>query len=268
MCMKFCCRRLVVCSPAIPCAYISQMLCPPLTPLFRQENWKLLIYDAFCRDIISTLFKVADLRKHGVTLHLNLNADRQQVQDVSAIYMCTPSRENVDRIGKDCAAGLYDSMHLNWSSSITQEQLLALATAVAESDSAQRVAKVFDQHFHFISLDHRLFSLQMPDSYIRLNDPEVGDAEMESTMNDIVSGLFSALVTLGVVPVIRCPRGDAAGMVRRYPLLSLSFPSPPSLLVSCLHLFSVFFAFPLCIVRKQKLVLLLSFPMNQYSFIS
>ena len=33
-----------------------------------------------CRDIISALFKVADLRKHGVTLHLSLHSERQPVQ--------------------------------------------------------------------------------------------------------------------------------------------------------------------------------------------
>ena len=85
-----------------------------------QENWKILIYDSFCRDMISTLFKVADLRRHGVTLHLHIDADRQQVQDVSGVYFVCPTTSNVVRIAKDCAAGLYDSCHLNFSSSISQ----------------------------------------------------------------------------------------------------------------------------------------------------
>lgn len=34
------------------------------------DIWKLFIYDSFCRDIISPLFKVGDLRKQGVTLHM------------------------------------------------------------------------------------------------------------------------------------------------------------------------------------------------------
>jgi len=154
-----------------------------------QENWKLLVYDDFCRDVISVLFKVApktssavisaqsqpaprcvrrcvsrrgasapsrpqmrvaqvaDLRKLGVTLHLNLHADRQPVQacfpprtvlvlycdaesrctspgrhlhlkhavqDVAAIYLVEATRANVERIARDCAAGLYDSIYLNW----------------------------------------------------------------------------------------------------------------------------------------------------------
>lgn len=36
---------------------------------------------------------------------------------------------------------------------------------------------------------------------------------MEGVMNSIVDGLLSVFVTLGVVPVIRCPKGNAAEMV-------------------------------------------------------
>ena len=92
-----------------------------------QEHWKLLIYDAQCRDIISTLFKVADLRKHGVTLHLSLHSDRQPVQDVAALYLVEPTQDNLQRIARDCTSGLYDSMYLNWSSSIAHDQLETLA---------------------------------------------------------------------------------------------------------------------------------------------
>ena len=178
-----------------------------------QESWKILIYDSQCRDVISTLFKVADLRKHGVTLHLNLHTERQAVHDVAALYLVEPSPENVQRIASDCVMGLYDSMYLNWSSSVSQEQLHALATAVAESDAAQRVSKVVDQYLDFISLDHSLFSLNMPDSFIALNDPQVSDADMERTIGKLVNSLFSVVVTLGVMPYIACPSGGAAGMV-------------------------------------------------------
>ena len=139
-----------------------------------QENWKLLVYDDFCRDVISVLFKVADLRKLGVTLHLNLHSERQAVQDVTAIYLVEATKSNVERIARDCSAGLYDSVHLNWSSSISQDLLHSLASSIAEApNAASRVSKVFDQYLNFISLGHNLFHLNQPDSYIALNDPEV-----------------------------------------------------------------------------------------------
>ena len=36
----------------------------------QQQQWKLLIYDDFCRDVISPLLRLADLREQGVTVHL------------------------------------------------------------------------------------------------------------------------------------------------------------------------------------------------------
>ena len=40
---------------------------------FHQDVWKVLIYDQFCRDLISPLMNVKDLRSEGVTLHMYAN---------------------------------------------------------------------------------------------------------------------------------------------------------------------------------------------------
>lgn len=48
-----------------------------------------------------------------------------------------------------------------------------------------------------------------------INRGDVTEAEMDAIMNSIVEGLFSVFVTLGVVPVIRCPKGNAAEVVAK-----------------------------------------------------
>lgn len=50
-------------------------------------------------------------------------------------------------------------------------------------------------------------------SYYALNRGSVSDAEMDSIMNSIVDCLFSVFATLGTVPIIRAPKGNAAEMV-------------------------------------------------------
>ena len=45
------------------------------------DPWKILVYDAFGRDIISPLLLVADLRKRGITLHLLLDSEREQIAE-------------------------------------------------------------------------------------------------------------------------------------------------------------------------------------------
>ena len=76
------------------------------------------MYDKSCRDIISPLLKVGDLRKHGVTLHMMIGAQRESIQDVAAIYFVSPTEENVELIAKDVSQRLYDSFHINFSSSV------------------------------------------------------------------------------------------------------------------------------------------------------
>ena len=78
----------------------------------------MLVYDKSCRDIISPLLNVGDLRKHGVTLHMMIGAQRESIQDVAAIYFVSPTEENVELIAKDVSQRLYDSFHINFSSSV------------------------------------------------------------------------------------------------------------------------------------------------------
>jgi hypothetical protein len=50
----------------------------------------------------------------------------------------------------------------------------------------------------------------MKGAYHTLNSGQTSDQELDNVINRIVSGLFSVVVTMGVVPIIRCPKGGAA----------------------------------------------------------
>lgn len=70
-----------------------------------------------------------------------------------------------------------------------------------------------DQYLEFATLEDNLFSLAYKNCYLQLNDPSAGDKEIDEIVEKFVSGLFSVLATLVVVPVIRCPGGGPAEMV-------------------------------------------------------
>ncbi|CAN1770694.1 SEC1 family transport protein SLY1 [Linum perenne] len=178
-----------------------------------EEVYKILIYDKFCQNILSPLIHVKDLRKHGVTLYFLIDKDRKPVHDVPAVYFVQPSQPNIQRIIADASRGLYDSLHLNFSSSIARPLLEDLASGTLGSESIQRVAKVHDQYLEFVTLEDGLFSLAQKACYVQLNDPSAGDKEIEDIIERIVSGLFCVIATLAVVPVIRCQRGGPAEMV-------------------------------------------------------
>ncbi|XP_071971508.1 sec1 family domain-containing protein 1 [Engystomops pustulosus] len=179
--------------------------------------WKVLIYDRMGQDIISPLLSVKELRDMGVTLHLLLHSDRDAIPDVPAIYFVMPTEENVDRICQDLRTQLYESYYLNFISAISRSKLEDIASAALTANTVSHVSKVFDQYLNFITLEDDMFVLCNQNkelvSYRALNRPDITDTEMETIMDTIVDSLFCFFVTLGAVPIIRCPRGNAAEMV-------------------------------------------------------
>lgn len=200
-------------------------------------TWKVLVMDKTSQDILATTLKVQDLRDNGVTLHMQLHSQRPPLPDVPAVYFVSPTSENVKRIAQDLSAGLYESSYINFTSSVPRPVLEEFAGQIAKDGTADQVQQVFDQYLDYIVLEPSLFTLlpstddassanpsqpsssispSVPSSsYVRLNSPSAGQAEVEAETDRIASGLFSTLATMGTLPIIRCPRGNAAELVAR-----------------------------------------------------
>ncbi|KAF7641933.1 hypothetical protein LDENG_00268080 [Lucifuga dentata] len=190
---------------------------PPLKNTTAEPVWKVLIYDRFGQDIISPLLSVKELRDMGITLHLLLHSDRDPIPDVPAIYFVMPTEENIDRICQDLRNQLYESYFLNFISAISRSKLEDIASAALAANAVNQVTKVYDQYLNFITLEDDMFILCNQNkeliSYHAINRADIQDTDMESIMDTIVDSLFCFFVTLGAVPIIRCPRGNAAEMV-------------------------------------------------------
>lgn len=182
-----------------------------------QPDWKFLIYDSIGENIIAPLFSVEQLKNHNILLHLRINSNRDPIPDVSAIYFIMPSDENIERICRDLTNHLYDSYYLNFIAPISRSKLETIANAALLSDSAINVKKVYDQYLNFIALEDDLFILRESEkhlvSYHAINRSDATDAEIASVIEYIVECLFSLLVTLKVIPIIRCPKGGAAEVI-------------------------------------------------------
>lgn len=181
------------------------------------DVWKVLVYDKTGRDILAPLLSVAELRSAGVTLHMLLHNARHPIPDVPAVYFVAPTRENVARVAADAVRGTYATLWVNFTSCASREVIEALAEGIAAAARpvafAGRVSRVFDMYSSFHSLQHNLFSLNMPDAYAQLNATKVTNAEVEALVASIVDRLFCAILTLGVVPFIRSQKGGPAQLV-------------------------------------------------------
>ncbi|XP_040168723.1 protein sly1 homolog [Anopheles arabiensis] len=201
---------------------IKQMLNlnQPITKAISAEPvWKLLIYDRVGQDIISPLISIRELREMGITLHIQLHSDRDSIPDVPAIYFCAATEENLGRIAQDFQNGLYDVYHLNFIAPISRQRLEDLAAAALQAGCVANIHKVYDQYLNFITLEDDMFVLKHQNSdalsYYAINRANTEDVEMENIMDSIVDSLFAVFVTLGTVPIIRCPKNSAAEMVAR-----------------------------------------------------
>ncbi|WVO15558.1 hypothetical protein L204_103218 [Cryptococcus depauperatus] len=199
--------------------------------------WKVLILDESSKDILATSLRVQDLREQGVTLHMQLHAQRPPLSDVPAVYFVTPNIQNIRRIAQDLKPPLYSSYYLAFTSALPRSLLEELASLILANDptgqTGQLITSVTDQFLDFVVPSPNLFSLlprrelkenagkikdewaEGKDSYIILNDPRATELAIEEEVERIAKGLFSVIITMNMTPIIRCPRGNAAEMVAR-----------------------------------------------------
>ncbi|TKA74217.1 hypothetical protein B0A55_06300 [Friedmanniomyces simplex] len=192
-------------------------LIPQSTPILNAEGepiWKVLVFDNLGRDVISTVLRVNDLRGLGITIHLNINQQRHAIPDVPVVYLLEPTAANMERITQDLQKGLYSPAYINFLSSIPRPLLEDFATQTAQAGTSEQIGQVFDQYLNFIVSEPSLFSLGMGnETYLTMNSAQTSDDDIDLNVDKIVSGLFSVAVTMGTIPIIRCPKGGAAEMI-------------------------------------------------------
>ncbi|KAF9060967.1 Sly1 vesicle trafficking sec1-like protein [Rhodocollybia butyracea] len=194
--------------------------------------FKTLVLDQQTKDVLATVLRVQDLRDVGVTLHVQLHSTRPPLPDVPAVYFVSPTAANIRRIAEDLDKALYESFHLNFVEPLPRALLEELAGSVARDGSGELVKEVIDQYLSFIAPSTSLFSLLppgaqpslttapatstiSPSTYTVLNSPSSTEQQIEEEIERVANGLFSVIATLGHVPFIRAPRGNAAEMVAK-----------------------------------------------------
>ncbi|XP_039641386.1 sec1 family domain-containing protein 1 [Perca fluviatilis] len=194
---------------------------PPLKNTAAEPVWKVqhsCNTDRFGQDIISPLLSVKELRDMGITLHLLLPLDKNPIH--SSLIPREPHRKTLTEYDTGCLDlrnQLYELYYLNFISAISRSKLEDIASAALAANAVTQVTKVYDQYLNFITLEDDMFTLCHQNkeliSYHAINRADIQDTEMEAIMDTVVDSLFCFFVTLGAVPIIRCPRGNAAEMV-------------------------------------------------------
>ncbi|KAF5691657.1 SLY1-like protein [Fusarium denticulatum] len=193
-------------------------LLAPVAPILDADGnpiWKVLVFDDLGRDVISSVMRVSDLRSMGVTMHMHIGGARHPIPDVPVIYLLEPNAQNLQAITSDLQKGMYTPAYINFLSSLPRVLLEEFATQTAAAGTSEHIAQLFDQYLNFIVAEPDLFSLgmQKEHTYWALNSANTSDEELDRVVDKIVSGLFSVVATMGVIPIIRCPKNGPADMV-------------------------------------------------------
>jgi hypothetical protein len=132
---------------------------------------------------------------------------------VPVIYLVEPTPANLQAITSDLSRSLYSPAYINFLSSVPRPLLEDFAQQTASTGTAEHIAQVYDQYLNFIVSEPDLFSLGMKGAYGVLNSARTTDTELDATIDAMVSGLFSVVVTMGTIPIIRCAKGGGAELV-------------------------------------------------------
>ena len=182
-------------------------------------DWKVLILDEPCRELLAPLVSVNELRARGVTLHAPIESPRDALGDVAAVYLCRPSAANAARIAKDAAQALYGALHCNWSRRAERKVLEGFARELAAAPPREGlpaaedlVRSVWDRHVDFVALEPRLFHLRLQRRLKEVCGAGLAAPErvLEEVAEEVAAGLFCACAAVGAAaPVVRARPGAA-----------------------------------------------------------
>jgi hypothetical protein len=175
--------------------------------------WKVLVLDFKSTAIISSVLRLNDLLKSGITMHTLIQSSRSPLPDVPAIYFVEPTQENITRIAQDIKDDKYSSFYINFTSTLSRDLLEELAGSVATTGKSQNVLQVYDQYLNYVVTEPSLFSLEVTQVYSKFNDAKTTEEEINSIADNITDGLYNAIITLGQIPIIRSQSGGPSELV-------------------------------------------------------
>ena len=175
--------------------------------------WKVLVLDSKSRSVLSSVLRVNDLLKCGITVHSLINSKRANLPDVPVIYFVEPTIENILYIIEDLNQDRYDSFYINFTSLINRELLEEFAKKVSISGKSQKIKQVFDQYLDYIVTEPNLFSLNLPEIFTQFNSSNTDEEKIHKLVDVIANGLLSTIVSMDIIPVIRAQQNGPAEFV-------------------------------------------------------
>jgi vacuolar protein sorting-associated protein 45 len=177
-----------------------------------QKAMKALLLDEETLSIVSLVITQTQILQRNVflverlanTLLSEVSTEADKSVHLHAVVVVRPTEENIDLIVKALERPKFGHYSLYFTNSIGPELLQRIALA----DSMEIVTQVSEIFADFYAVHHDCFSLQIP-STIRLLRPTQRWSDMETAaFQRMLDGVFSAVLALRKMPVIRYQRSS------------------------------------------------------------
>lgn len=175
--------------------------------------WKVLVLDQKSTSIVSSVLRVNDLLRCGITMHTLIHASRSPLPDVPVIYFVEPTKDNINRIAQDIKEDKYSSFYINFTSSLSRDLLEELARSVAPTGKSSKILQVYDQYLNYVVTEPSLFSLEIPHVYSKFSDAKTTEEQINEMAEVVADGLFDSIITMGNIPIIRAQTAGPAQLV-------------------------------------------------------
>ncbi|KAI9638768.1 Sec1-like protein [Dioszegia hungarica] len=170
-------------------------------------TWKILITDDHSQALLDTVYKNIEILQQNVTSVEPLHSPRHP-QGIEAVYLLTPTSQNVDRVIADFSLGrrTYKAAHLFFIDGISDYLAQKLTSSIP-----QDVLRAFTELYCNIwALEDRVFSLKQPSSFFtmfgNIGGAAAADLALEAFEDDVEftsRTLLNLLATLNENPHIR-----------------------------------------------------------------
>ena len=84
--------------------------------------FKILVLDEKSANFLNPLIKQNDLDQNKIVLTLNINQIREKLEDIMAIYICLPTKQNFDIILKDLENNIYENYSFNFIENVNENE--------------------------------------------------------------------------------------------------------------------------------------------------
>jgi len=127
----------------------------------KDATWSCIFYDKFSQQVLSTLFKIGDLRKKNVTLHLPISSFDSEIPGTQSLFLVEPTRDSLFTVSAAIGKGLTSSAYIYLLGQIERGELDGLLELLAKGcgDYAGSVKCVMQKNLSFVTLSPNLFSL-------------------------------------------------------------------------------------------------------------